>query len=322
MALSANPPSAPTPSLDGKTAIITGGSSGFGLACAKILPTLGLSHLILGVRSVERCEEEAAFIRKANSHTKVDVWELDMLDYCSVRAFATRCETLPRLDMAVLNAGVNKLEFKRSPATGHEEVLQVNYLSTALLAILLVPLLATTRPQDSPGRLTIVGSAMGLHAKFPERNSVSLLPALDAEWKGVSAASERYSVSKTLVFMLVLKLSQLVKAEHVVVNTVDPGFSASTSFSRDVTGALRLVLGALHAVMGRTAEQGAWTYLDATAVKGKETHGSFLANWEIYPFHAMMYTEGGKRTMEQLWNETIADQEAYGVREVLAAFRR
>lgn len=279
-------PPVPVPSLEGKTAVITGSSSGFGLACAKILPSLRLSHLILAVRSVSRGEKVAEPLRNAHPNTKIEVWELDMLSYQSVEAFSNRCAALPRLHIAILNAGLNKLDFATSPWTGHEEVLQVNYLSTTLLATLLLPILKTSSAQGSPGRLTVVGSAMGLNAKFPERDAVPLLPALDKEWKGIAASSERYSVSKTLVFILVLKLSQIVSAEDVIINTVDPGFSGTTSFGRDAQahGGLRLAMGALHAIMGRTPEQGAWVYVDAAVTKGKETHGSFITNWDIYPY--------------------------------------
>jgi len=283
MARTANRPAGPAPSLAGKTTIITGATSGFGLAAAHLFATLGLSKLILGVRSVERGEGAAASIRKANPNIEIGVWQLDMLDYRSVQSFAKRCETLASIDMAVLNAGIYKLDFARVAVTGHEETLQVNYLSTALLAILLLPILRRKHAQASPGRLTIVGSALGLTSKFPERDTVPLLPALDAEWAGIAAASERYAVSKTLIFLLVLKLSQLASPDDVVVNVVEPGFSGSTNFSTGVGGALKLVLRVMHLLIGRTAEQGAWTYVDAAVTRGEETHGCFLNNWEIYP---------------------------------------
>lgn len=284
MARTKDRPNPHAPSLAGKTVVLTGGSSGFGLACAHILPTLHLTHLILGVRSVRRGEEAASAIRRSHPHTTVDVWELDMLDYRSVHAFAQRCATLPRLDVAILNAGLGNLEYAVSRATGHEEIIQVNYLSTALLSILLLPVLRPKAPSSPPGRLTIVGSAMGLNAKFAERDAIPLIPAFDREWKGMQAAAERYAVSKTLVFMLVLKMSQVVGADQVVVNTVDPGYSGATGLSREARGVVaKAAMGMLHAVLGRTAEQGAWTYVDAAVTRGEETHGSFLVNWEIYP---------------------------------------
>lgn len=35
----------------------------------------------------------------------------------------------------------------------------------------------------------------------------------------------------------------------------------------------------------------------------------------------MMYTDKGKETIEQLWNETLADEEAFGVKAALEALR-
>ena len=104
-------PVGPLPSLLGQTVVLTGGSSGFGLATANILPTLGVARLVLGVRSTERGEAAAEKIRRANASCKVEVWELDMLSYHSVQAFAQRCAALARLDVAILNAGVTKLEW-------------------------------------------------------------------------------------------------------------------------------------------------------------------------------------------------------------------
>ncbi|KAF2441896.1 short-chain dehydrogenase [Karstenula rhodostoma CBS 690.94] len=316
-------PAGPLPSLKGQTVVLTGGSSGFGLATAHILPTLGVTRLILGVRSTERGEAAAKPMRIANPTCKIEVWELDMLSYESVQAFAHRCAELPRLDLVILNAGVTKLVFARSPSTGHEETIQVNYLSTALLAILLVPILKTKSPANSPGRLTIVGSSQGYSSKFKERSANSLLEEFDKEWSGIPAGSERYSTSKTLVQMLVYKLSQLIPASDVTINNFCPGFSAHTSLGREVPkGAARILMGMMQAALGRTAEQGAWTYIDAAAIKGEESHGSFVFGWEMFPFHPLMYTKEGEEVMERLWSETVADQEAFGIRQALEAIKQ
>lgn len=92
-------------SLRGKTAMITGGSSGIGLACAKILPSLGLDCLIITARSAARGEEAAASIRASYPLCKVEVWDLDMMDYNSIQALVGRAASIPRLDIAILNAG-------------------------------------------------------------------------------------------------------------------------------------------------------------------------------------------------------------------------
>ena len=84
--------------------------------------------------------------------------------------------------------------------------------------------------------------------------------------------------------MFVYRLSQLVSSSDVIINNVCPGMSNQTALARQVpNAALHLVATMMQALWGRTAEQGAWTYIDAAAVKGKETHGSFIFGWRMFP---------------------------------------
>ncbi|KAK7937807.1 uncharacterized protein PG986_014675 [Apiospora aurea] len=52
-----------------------------------------------------------------------------------------RAKALARLDILVLNADVAKTVYKRVPATGHEETIQLNVLSMVLFSILFLPVL-------------------------------------------------------------------------------------------------------------------------------------------------------------------------------------
>ena len=275
----------PDTSLAGQVAIITGGNGAIGLGAARVFLQLGLSHIILAVRTIKKGEDAAAPLRQAHQKAKVEVWPLDMLSYESIQAFAKKTSDLQRLDVVILNAAISKLNFSSNPSTGHEEALQVNYLSTALLAILLLPVLKIKSPQDRPGRLSIVSSGLALHSQFTNRDAVPLIPSFDdsSSWNGLSAASERYAVTKTMEMMLALKLSQYFAAGDVVVNAVDPGFTAGSGLHRDIALPLRLFLKVFSSFIARSPEQAAWTYVDAIAVKGSESHGSFIMNWEIYP---------------------------------------
>jgi len=281
---SAKPKSPPSPSsLAGQTAIITGSNTGIGLASARVLLGLGLSHLVMAVRSTEKGAAAALPLRKDFPAIKIDVWALDMLSYNSIQDFVGKCAALPRLDIAILNAGITLNDSIVNKSTGHEEVFQVNYLSTALLAILLLPLLKSR--STSPGRLTIVGSGLGLHSKFTNRNAVPLIPSFDDPanpgWKGMTLAGERYCVSKTLVLMLVFTLSELVAVEDVIINAVEPGFTSGTSLNRSAAAIQKVMVKLMHKLYARTPEQAALTYVDAVAIKGKESHGCFLMDWEI-----------------------------------------
>ncbi|CAI6339513.1 unnamed protein product [Periconia digitata] len=301
------PPSNVT--LNEQTAIVTGSNVGIGLECCKQLLHLHLSHLIMAVRSIEKGETAAAGLRRSFPQVKIEVWALDMLSYDSIQAFAQRCSTeLPRVDIAILNAGLTTPDFVINKSTGHETVFQVNYLSTVFLSLLLLPSLKTKSSSDLPGRLTIVSSGLSIHSNFPNYTSVPLIPSFD-DGKGwnLSAATERYNVSKTLETMFVLKLSEHVQPSKVIVNAVDPGFCAGTDLHRSLSGPLKAIFGAAKMAIARPLEQGAWTYIDAAVGKGQESHGCFLSDWQIKPFHGLMYTPEGKKSVDRLWDETMAE---------------
>jgi NAD(P)-dependent dehydrogenase (short-subunit alcohol dehydrogenase family) len=207
-----------------------------------------------------------------------------MLSYPSIQAFAERCKTVPKLDMAILNAGVGSGSTSHlNPSTGHEETFQVNYLSTALLSLLLLPILAARSPACAPGRLTIVGSGTALFANFENLNASPLIPSFDTPISGFAAAGDRYGTTKILVMMFMHKLSEFVRADKVVINAVGPGLTSGTSLHREFTGLGKYVMAGMKKVASRTPEQAAWTYVDAVAVHGKESHGGFIMFWEVCP---------------------------------------
>jgi NAD(P)-dependent dehydrogenase (short-subunit alcohol dehydrogenase family) len=151
------------PNLEGKVAIITGANCGLGFESARQLLTLGLSHLVVAVRSIEKGKAAASKLRLANSAATVDVWALDMESYDSVQAFVHKCDTeLSRIDYAILNAGLGPMIMHTNPSTGHETTIQVNHISTILLTILLLPVLKAKSTRDNPARLTVVNSISDL----------------------------------------------------------------------------------------------------------------------------------------------------------------
>ena len=270
-----------TTSFAGHTAIITGSNTGIGLEASRQMLSRGLSHLIMGVRSEPKGEAAARHLSASHPSAKIEVWSLDMTSYKSIQAFSMRCAALERLNMVILNASVFSAEF-RVCRTGHEEAFQVNYLSTALLAILLLPTLRDRSPLGSPGRLTIVSSNMGLTNKFSTRGAVPLLPSFSD--KGLCGdGPERYATTKMLQLILTDRLSSCVSPEDVIINAVDPGLTAGSNLHRDFSGLTSAFFGVAKALTARSPEEAAWTYLDAAAVKGAESHGGFIVNWEVYP---------------------------------------
>lgn len=271
--------------LSGKVAVVTGGGNGLGFQCCRQLLKLNLSYLIITVRSLRKGEEARAQLLEEHPNAQIDLWELEMGSYGSIQALVRRTEQLERLDIAILNAGLVKAEFELNASTGHEETIQINYLSTMLLSILLLPVLKSKSPAGSPGRLTIVGSGTAYFAAFPNRNEVPLLASFDKSPNPDKKAldPERYWVSKLLGHLFMVKLAGYVRAEDVVVNIVEPGLCKGSQLNRESGGAVGAVMWIVKFLLGRTLEVGASTYVDAAVVKGKEAHGSYIADWEIKP---------------------------------------
>lgn len=103
--------------LSGGTVIITGANTGLGFEAAKSIYAMNPAHLILAVRSIPKGEEAKTAILSSitkdappgedRRETKVDVWEVDLTDFESVKRFASRCEReLDRLDILLENAGL------------------------------------------------------------------------------------------------------------------------------------------------------------------------------------------------------------------------
>lgn len=272
------------PSLTGKVAIITGANSGLGFESARQLLTLGLSRLVLAVRSMQKGRDAASKLGLANPAAIIDVWALDMESYDSIQAFARKCDAeLSRIDYAILNAGISPINFSTTRSTGHETAIQVNHISTILLTILLLPILKSKSRRDNPARLTVVNSVTAHLCKFPNRHQRPLLPSFDDTKITPWDAEERYGVSKLLPQLFLVELTEHVKSTDVVINMVDPGLTKGTGLARDAKGAILVASKAFFAIAGRPVDKGAATYVDALLGHGKESHGCFLMNTNISP---------------------------------------
>ncbi|KAK9423374.1 hypothetical protein SUNI508_04268 [Seiridium unicorne] len=157
-----------------KTAIVTGSNTGIGLECARQLLDLGLSKLILAVRNEDKGHHARENLLSTQAPSlpdgTIEVGKLDICVYDTMTAFAKRAESLERLDIVILDAAVCKQTHEVVPATGHEEMLQVNVLSTALLAILLLQALKAKNTPEEPGRIAWVQSDTASWAKFKNKD--------------------------------------------------------------------------------------------------------------------------------------------------------
>ncbi|KAF4456699.1 hypothetical protein F53441_1255 [Fusarium austroafricanum] len=291
--------------LSGQTAIVTGANSGIGFACAKLLLQHKLSHLIITVRSKVKGDVAAKelYDAAASEDSQIYVWELDMGSYSSIADFAKRCGSLHQIDFVILNAGMGRTTFHINKETGHEETMQVNFLSTMYLSVLLLPVLKNKAASQKPGRLTIVNSGTAMHCELPEAKEKHIISAFDSEFNFDGLAN--YGKSKLLGQLFIDKLARHIDSNDVVINCLNPGLTKATGLMDKSTGLQKVVLSWVARIVGFSPERAAATYVDAAVIKGKETHGSYIMNWEISPFGAYYYSEGRQELQDRIWNEVM-----------------
>ena len=270
----------PKSNLRGQIGIVTGSNAGLGLEASRQLLELGLSHLILAVRNKEKGDNACIDLARDAPGAKIEVWDLNMSNYESVTQFTQRCVRLPRLDFAILNAGIVKPELEINKVTGHEEVLQVNYLSTALLAIQLLPIMDDKNSSHSrPGTITIVGSETAKWANFKEQECDSIFPAFnDPEYFDMQ---ERYYTSKLLEEILVVELCRILPSSRGIINVVNPGLCHGSGLHTELATrfpALGILFTICKRLVGRSTSVGARTLVDAAVVQGSASHGQYLSD--------------------------------------------
>ncbi|KAI0132836.1 putative short-chain dehydrogenase/reductase family protein [Xylariales sp. AK1849] len=309
------------PDVKGKCAIITGSNSGLGLEAARQLLSLGLSHLILGVRSIERGNQAVSELRLVSSSARIEVYQLDKESFDSIQAFVRRCqETLARIDMIILNAGIAPVEFAIAPGSNHEKTVQVNHFATALLTVLFLPILKSKSQGSDPPRITIVNSVMAHLCKVPNRSQRPFLLSFDDKVITPWDPQERYGASKLLCQLFIVRLTEHVASDQVIINMVDPGLTKGTGLSRDTGGVTAMAAKMFFSIAGRPVDRSAATYVDAVLGHGKETHGCFLMNCQIAPLARWYYTDG-QVLADLIWTETLQELSFAGLEQIIASMQ-
>jgi NAD(P)-dependent dehydrogenase (short-subunit alcohol dehydrogenase family) len=307
----------PETSFENQVIIVTGSNVGLGFEAARHFTRLNAAKVILAVRNVEKGNEAKKAIEDSTGRTGnvVEVWPLDLSSYDSVKAFATKASTLPRLDILLENAGIatNKYELFED----HESTITVNVISTYLLALLLLPKLRETGQNFNntprPPYLSIVSSEVHFLTSFPEKSAPpgSLLSTLDD--KSSANMIDRYNVSKLLEVFFTRELASRSPSPSssasgtskgkggVIINFLNPGLCHS-ELARNGGWGLWL----MKALLARTTEAGSRTLVHASAA-GEETHGKYLNSCqvaEVAPLVVKDEKEGGK-LQKRVWGEIV-----------------
>ncbi|KAI0526425.1 retinol dehydrogenase 12 [Xylaria bambusicola] len=310
--------------LVGKTAIVTGSSSGIGLECARQLLARGLSKLILAVRDEKKgavAREDLMSGRDLKAGA-IEIWHMDYSSYGSIMSFADRAKALEALDIVVLNAGIYRIPRVILP-TGHEEDIQVNYLSTAFLTILLLPILeAKRRPGTEPGCLTVVSSSVAAWSRFKlPQDGRPLLTTLD-EPMGTAAFDhhQQYCTSKLLGQLFLVELTRRVPSSVATITYVHPGLCYGSGLARDSMGTIAgFIAGIIFRIFGRSCVGGAQAIVDAAVAHGEEAHGHYLVDGKPAKLAPIVYTPEGGQMAQRLWKETMSELSFAGVEDIIEA---
>ncbi|KAK7998538.1 short-chain dehydrogenase [Apiospora marii] len=263
--------------------IVTGANGGLGFESSLHLSRLGVGRLILGVRSLAKGEDAKKRIIDTTGQppSTIEVWPLDMDSYDSVKAFANRVSIqLPRLDGVLVNAGVMTTQWSLSE--GYEKTLNVNFISTFLLYMLLLPKMRESgKATGHACRFVIPNSALYNMAPLaeldPDKNP-SIIERLNNE--KTADMSGRYPLSKLLVLFAVRELfarSSATGKEDVIINTPNPSFCKSNLAHESADSSAFKVF---EKILARSAEEGSRVLVHGL-LAGPETNGQYLSNCRI-----------------------------------------
>lgn len=292
----------PTTDCSGKTIIVTGANAGLGLETVRHFVRLNAARVIMACRNLEKAEAAKADIESTTGRTGVlEIWSIELASFDSVKDFCARAAGLDRLDIVIENAGF--ASFKPKYNEGYETQITVNVISTALMALKLLPVLRQTSTKyNVEPHLLIVSSDAHRFVTWPiMRQQDGFFEACRTD----TMFNERYSVSKLFEIFFVNELAQAMDRSgkpRVVVNTANPGMCAS-EFFRELPAYLSWFLSGLMLLFGRNCEQGARNFLYAGLQP--DTHGAFISDCKVTEISARSRDELGIKTQKQVYKELM-----------------
>jgi dehydrogenase/reductase SDR family protein 12 len=269
--------------LTGRRIVLTGGTSGLGLAAAERLTSLGATLFVVG-RSKEKTERVVAELPGPGHATAViaDMGELDQ-----VRSASNTILEAGGADTLVHNAGA-LTEDRRTNGTGIEATVASQVIGPHLMTTLLLPSLSTA----APGRVITMASGGMYAAGLTVRN----LQMSADEYRG----SEQYARAKRAQVTMNAMWPDHVDASEVVFHAMHPGWADTPGVEASLP-TFRKVMGPLL----RSAEQGAdtlvWLVADDAATM---TSGDFWLDRRRRSIHKLPTTKktDTPERRAQLWN--------------------
>ena len=154
-------------SLEGKTVLITGGTSGLGLVMAEGMLRNNAS-VVIASRKQAACDAAAEALAPLG---KVQALSADISNAEGRRKLVDFVRNeVGELNVLINNAGTNyAAKLEDYPDAGFEKVMNTNLSAVFSLTRDLTPFLAKTASKDDPSRVINIGSMDGLHVPVVQR---------------------------------------------------------------------------------------------------------------------------------------------------------
>ena len=190
-------------SVDGKVALVTGGSRGIGEMIAAGLLTNGAT-VYISSRKADVCDATAERLSAEYGGTCVSL-PADLSGLEGIRSLATAlADREDRLDILVNNAGVSwGAPFDEFPELGWDKVFDTNVKGVFFMTQQVLPLLEAAGTAEEPSRVINIGSIDGIRT-----------PVFD---------THSYGPSKAAVHALTRQMAAKLIKRHIVVNAIAPG---------------------------------------------------------------------------------------------------
>ncbi|KAJ7900599.1 hypothetical protein B0H14DRAFT_2429170, partial [Mycena olivaceomarginata] len=298
--------------LTGKTVVVVGANTGLGFEATKHFATMNPGRLILACRSQSKGQAAVDKLKAETGYAKAELWIVDLAKFESVKQFADKFERDGgRLDILVENAAVALFEYS---ATGDnwETSLQVNHLSTSLLALLLLPAMIKTAQQHSTSpRLVVVSSDMHYWVKMDKNLSENpdVLKTLgSAEYCTEKNMKERYQVSKLFTVFFVRALNaRIPPSTPLIVTAVNPGYCYS-ELRRVLSGFRAVMDWLMEKALAFTSEVGSrrivWAALSHQNQPDK-LRGEYVSSFDIQEVSDVVLSPEGIKVQDRSWDELV-----------------
>jgi len=195
--------------IDGKTVVITGGTSGVGLEALKRIAQNNV-HVFVLARSVDKAKQVIDSIKKTSSAT-FEIIQADFSHLDDVRKAAQEIkQKTSTIDILINCAGLHSTK-KTYTKDGFETVFEVNHLASFLFTYLLLDVLKAS----TPSRILNINS---------EGHRFNGLNIDDLNWKKrIYSGLRGYGASKTAQLLCTWELHDQLINSGVTINAMHPG---------------------------------------------------------------------------------------------------